>query len=223
MLNWSWMGKCSISEALALQEHLVLNKQSHILFAEHYPIYTCPERKLSPDLWRTSPSAREIENVVRLDHGGSITYHGPGQIVCYCILNLNEFDIESPFALNTILDNTVKTCLKELGIAGRKRKKPTAAQGIWVTGEDHKMRKIASRGLKISGSMTRFGFALNLATDISYFDKIYPCGVDIEITSVLRESHQLIHPFQAASPLARHFGEALGVTMRAYPHTLLVN
>lgn len=222
MLVWSNLGRCSIEHPLLLQEILHLkkeqgNKNQFLLFAEHEPVYTCDEAKYSESLWRTEERPHPLKFVHR---GGSITYHGPGQIVCYAIFNLNEV-AHTIISWNVLLDTVIKTYLKECGVNGRKRKDPAAAQGIWVIGGDRKMRKIASRGIRVSGDITTFGFALNLATDITYFEAIYPCGLDIEMTSVLRESGKLIPPHQAIGPLTRIFSETLDMPLLPYPDFML--
>ena len=219
MLRWSFLGRCPMNKALALQEYLFSHNQSHILFAEHYPVYACPKDKYEDALWRTPPTARERDMLVRTEsRGGSITYHGPGQIVCYMVLDTRAFGIQNIVATNHAIDTIVEKYLEPFAVPTYRRKTPVAAQGIWVRG-----RKIASRGFRRTGTFMRFGFALNLATNLSYFDRIYPCGIAIEMTTLLRETGTLVHPFQAAPRLAEHIGEVLGTEMKPYPDVLIEN
>ena len=139
MLVVSGLGRCSLEYTLALQETLRLKKEGgnqnqFLLFAEHDPVYTCDPLKYSDSLWRENSRPHPL----LLPHrGGSITYHGPGQIVCYAICNLAEVG-HTILSWNTLLDTIIKTYLKKYGVSGRKRKKPAAAGKGTVVGRNQR-------------------------------------------------------------------------------------
>ena len=185
-----------ILDALALQEHLFERKMSDddapsfMILAEHASIYACNRRDLEKldTLFRVSTPSEKIIALAQR-RGGSIIYHGPGQLVCYIVINLKDFGIGSR-KLTTTIDEAVIKAISKFGIKGRLKpaELPVAASGVWVTMENGVQKKIASRGMHISRGITRFGFALNVNTDLSYFDAIYPCGLDIQMTSMQQET-----------------------------------
>ena len=226
MIVWNWLRYCKIEEALALQEELFLKKlegdtRNYLLFTEHFPVYSCDETHYSEELWRKPRDPKIPLHMVR--RGGSINFHGPGQLLCYCIFNLSQLGIDGIPGINAAIDGVIKLFLHEHEVRGRRRSKPVQAQGIWVIGRDHKMRKIASRGLSIRQGITRFGFALNIHTNLLFYDYIYPCGLDIEMTSVFKETAKINEQGKIVDPgkflvlpgvaqdLAPYFQEVLGV------------
>lgn len=214
MLTWNWLGRISIERAVAFQEQLFLQKkegagENFLLFCEHPSVYTYDSRDEVLRRWRKPypPPAPVVDIPRRL----GITYHGPGQIVCYCIVDLHSLGVRFPLAWNAIIDETVKNVLRHYGVYGRTRSKPRGASGIWVIGKDRKMRKICSRGVSIlwPRGLTRFGFALNASTNLLFFDSIYPCGLDIQMTSISEETHACISLVEIAGQLAQTFGRIL--------------
>ncbi|MBI2463097.1 MAG: lipoyl(octanoyl) transferase LipB [Candidatus Spechtbacteria bacterium] len=221
MLTWLWLGLYDFLEMLELQERLFLNKQqgddkNYLIFAEHSPVYTYDERKPRDHLWRL-PKPASVP-LIHAPRAGSITYHGPGQLVCYCILDLKTLDLDGPLALNWVIEETIIRTLAEFGIVGHRRKEPVAAQGVWVTGSDGVERKIASRGISTNKGIARFGFALNVTTELSYFDYIYPCGINIQMTSVYRECRKYIDLNAVARLLVYHFEKVIDDRKEAMPH-----
>lgn len=190
-----------IQETLRKQETVfedVLRKNgcNAILFAEHEPVYTyVPGKPSEGRLLRNGSPETLRAPLVPVHRGGSITYHGPGQLVCYFIWNLTRTKL-GIYELNDLIDASTTALLARYGISGEPKPDalPTEASGVWVRGKDGVSRKIASRGLRVAmngtRSITRFGCALNLSTDLRWFDAIYPCGLDIEMTSVERETGQ---------------------------------
>ncbi|OGZ60349.1 MAG: hypothetical protein A3B96_00135 [Candidatus Spechtbacteria bacterium RIFCSPHIGHO2_02_FULL_43_15b] len=193
------------------------DKYNFILVAEHEPLYCCPEDKVQTLAQKNRLFRISTENLpapffsIPEKHGGSITYHGPGQLTCYFILCLEDLGIGGPKQIGAIFDEILKDAISQFGINGftadelRQSANPQihedlssmSAQGIWVRAETNQLRKIASRALRIvryvltyqngrteTKHFTKFGFALNISTDLDYFSYIYPCGLDIQMTSI---------------------------------------
>jgi len=144
--------------------------------------------------------------VYRVERGGDATYHGPGQLVAYPIVNLNELGLGVREFVN-LLEEVCISVLGKLGVgAGRVEGKP----GVWVKG-----RKIVSIGLAIRHWVTYHGLAFNVNTDLSYFFKIRPCGMDSDVMTSLQQvtgqTHDLSHVKQL---LAVEMAERLGLKLR---------
>jgi lipoyl(octanoyl) transferase len=119
-------------------------------------------------------------SVYDIDRGGDITYHGPGQIVGYPIINLEHWHKDTHKYLRALEEVIIKTCA-EFGVQGERNSKYT---GVWIGN-----RKIAAIGIKVSRWITMHGFAFNINTDLSLFNGIIPCGIgDKDVTSLLRET-----------------------------------
>ncbi len=151
-----------------------------LLLVEHPPVITLgrgfQEGSLSTS--RELLAQRGIE-VHEIDRGGDITFHGPGQLVGYPIFDLKDHREDLHWFLRG-LEQALITGLGDMGIAGERREKYT---GVWTGG-----RKIASIGIHVKQWVTWHGFALNVTTDLSYFDLIVPCGIpDVTMTSVQKE------------------------------------
>ena len=111
-------------------------------------------------------------NVVKTNRGGKITYHGPGQIIFYIVINLNRRKKDIRWFLNIIEKSIIET-LKEYGVNSKNDKKNI---GIWVK-HKNKLKKVAAIGLKIKRWIVYHGFSLNLSTDMRKYEKIIPCGI----------------------------------------------
>ena len=163
----------------------VLAKQ-YLLFCEHNHVYTLGKSGNKQNLLiaRNICESRGID-LHEIDRGGDITYHGPGQIVVYPIIDLEEFNIGIKSYISMLEDVVIET-LKPFGIKGEKDGK---AMGVWLdAGNSIKARKICAIGVKASRYITMHGLALNVNTDLSYFDYINPCGfTDRGVTSMEKE------------------------------------
>ncbi len=159
---------------------------NYFIFCEHPHVYTLGKTGeknnllLSEDLLKAKGAT-----YYHINRGGDITYHGPGQIVGYPILDLDNFftDINKYLRL---LEEAIILTLKEYGIeSGR----VDGLTGVWIEGEDPvKARKICAMGVKLSRWVTMHGFALNINTDLDYFSNIVPCGIsDKAVTSLEKE------------------------------------
>ncbi len=162
----------------------------HILFAEHHPVYTYnPSKKLTRLLKDGVTEDSLSAPLVPIRRGGSITFHGPGQLVCYFVWDLNRLGI-NVFDFNAFIEMSMLELLLHHQIRGASKPAhlPNGAQGIWVRGRNGELRKIVSRGIVLKKGITQFGCALNISTDLSWFEPIYPCGLPIQMTSLEKET-----------------------------------
>ena len=144
-----------------------------LILVEHEPVYTLGKNANKEHLLDKSNSRVKVYNVER---GGDITFHGPGQLVGYPILNLNNFKKNISWFMRT-LENILIECLNTYNIDAYQKKGLT---GVWVNDE-----KIGAQGVKISRWVTMHGFSLNINTDLSFFDMIVPCGIaNCKVTSM---------------------------------------
>ena len=180
------LGTVPYREAWDLQRRLVEARHAGeipdvVLLLEHPHTYTIGRRGDEQEVLATPEHLRSLgANVIEVDRGGLATYHGPGQLVGYPILDLRPRGREVHSYLRNLEEALINTLL-ELGIpAGRLDQKT----GVWVAD-----RKIASIGVRFSRWISSHGFALNLTSDLSYFNHIVPCGMPaVTMTSVSRES-----------------------------------
>ena len=192
------LGRIDYEPAWALQQRvqarLIAAKRSappealpHVLLlVEHPPVYTLGKSGDAAHLLWSDEQLRERgATFVRIDRGGDITYHGPGQLVGYPILDLDRFFTDIHRYLRELEEAVIRTCA-EYGLeAGRVE----GRTGVWVgPDEAGPERKICAMGIRCSRWVTMHGFALNINTDLSYFDAIVPCGIaDRGVTSLARE------------------------------------
>jgi lipoyl(octanoyl) transferase len=177
-------GRVPYGEALALQRAAHAARRAgtgpDVLFLlEHAPVVTLGPRTAEGDLVvpEAALRARGVE-VVRTDRGGGITFHGPGQVVAYPILDLRAWGLR-PRDLLRMLEGIVVGVLAERGLEGTVVEGRT---GVWVGGE-----KVCALGVRVAGGVSMHGLALNVATDLSAFEAIVPCGIrDAGVTSLHR-------------------------------------
>jgi len=168
------LGKAGYKQIWDLQKKIHLHKQNSktddiIITVEHEPVYTLGKTGSRDHILISDDEMREKEiSYYEIDRGGDITYHGPGQLVVYPILDLNNYYKDTHRYLRE-LEETVILTLNELGIDSHREEEFT---GVWV-GEE----KICAIGIKVSRWITMHGIAFNINTDLSYFDKIIPCGI----------------------------------------------
>jgi lipoate-protein ligase B len=146
---------------------------------EHEPVYTFG-RRIRPQhlLAGRAEVAARGSAVVESDRGGDVTFHGPGQLVCYPVLDLRHRGIGAVDYVGR-LETTVIEALRAFGIEGARVE---GRPGVWVEGA-----KVAAIGVRVQGGVSTHGFALNVETDLSWFDAIVPCGIrDASVTSMER-------------------------------------
>ncbi|MFP5286338.1 MAG: lipoyl(octanoyl) transferase LipB [Thermoanaerobaculia bacterium] len=209
-LHWSWLGRVPYAEAVELQHSArqairTGEGPERFLLLEHPHVYTLGRNADSADILAGGEwlRARGIE-VAECNRGGQVTYHGPGQLVGYPVVDLNPDRRDIRRYVRDLQEVLIRT-LAEHGVEARPGEQQ-ALIGVWV-GE----RKIASIGVHLSRWITTHGFALNVSTDLSYFSGIIPCGLDqVEMTSIERLTGEAPSLPEIAAVCARHFGEVFG-------------
>jgi lipoate-protein ligase B len=180
------LGRSSYAEVLELQRRLCRQRiageiaEDLLLLVEHEPVVTLGRglRPGSLPLSRNELEAKGIQ-VFDVERGGDVTFHGPGQLVGYPIIDLRTHRQDLHWYLRTLEAGLIDG-LARIGIEAETT---AGLTGVWSGG-----RKIASIGIHVKQWVTFHGFALNVTTDLSYFDLIVPCGIpDVEMTSVSRE------------------------------------
>ncbi len=161
-----------------------LSNQNRVLYCEHPHVYTLGKSGDSENLLINSEFLNEIgATYFKIDRGGDITYHGYGQLVGYPIINVNEYNISLREYIYLLEEAIIKT-IAHYNIEGRR---VDGATGVWV-GAEERERKICAIGVKASRFITMHGFALNVTTDLKYFDYINPCGfITKGVTSIANE------------------------------------
>lgn len=162
------------------------SKEQYILFCEHNHVYTLGKSGDRSNLLIAEHVCKSKNiDFFPIDRGGDITYHGPGQLVVYPIIDLDEFGIGIKSYISMIEDVVIDV-LNQYGIKGEKDDK---AMGVWIDKDTPtKARKICAIGVKASRFVTMHGLALNVNADLSYFNYINPCGfTDKAVTSMQQE------------------------------------
>ncbi|MFT4601123.1 MAG: lipoyl(octanoyl) transferase [Arenicella sp.] len=178
--------KKTVDQKIALRDGKTDEETSNsLIFCEHPHVYTMGKSGKREHLLITEEELEKYEaTYYKINRGGDITYHGPGQLVMYPIFDLDHFftDIHKYMRY---LEEAVILTLHEFGIkAGR----VDGLTGVWLDGGTPKERKICAMGVKSSRWVTMHGIALNVNTDMAYFNHIVPCGiVDKSVTSMERE------------------------------------
>jgi lipoate-protein ligase B len=181
------LGRLEYGEALELQRNVARDRisgaipQDVLLLVEHPPVVTMGRAAKEKHLV-ASPEFLQSKGVelFEVERGGDVTFHGPGQLVGYPIIDLKRHRQDLHWYLRKIEEALINT-LADFGIHGERN---TAYTGVWTRG-----RKIASIGVHARDWVTWHGFALNVTTDLSFFDLIIPCGIDgVVMTSIARET-----------------------------------
>jgi lipoyl(octanoyl) transferase len=192
-LHVRWLGRMDFAEALALQEEIVSKKRDDgstedlLLLLEHEPVYTIGRTPDQSSLFATQQIRGGHLGAAHLPHpvfvtnrGGQATYHGPGQLIGYPMIDLRRCGQDLHKYLRW-LEQLLIELLAEYGIAASQRESFT---GVWVD-----KRKIASIGIGVRHWITMHGFALNVCGNLSPFDHIVPCGIDsVVMTSMEKET-----------------------------------
>lgn len=189
-----------------------LSTTNYLLFCEHPPVYTLGKSGHIENLLINEQQLKEKAiSFVPTNRGGDITFHGPGQIVGYPILDLEHFFTDLGRYLRS-LEETVILTLADFGItAGRS----AGETGVWLEPENPaKARKICAMGVRCSRWVTMHGFALNVNTDLDYFDNIIPCGIaDKKVASMHRELGRPVPPEEVKAALKKHFAGVFGAEL----------
>ena len=193
-LRVRWLGRMEFAQALALQEEIVGRKREdpslgdELLLLEHEAVYTIGR---TPDKSSLLGATHLPHAVFAINRGGQATYHGPGQLMGYPIIDLRRCGQDLHRYLRW-LEQLLIALLAEYGIAASRRESLT---GVWVD-----QRKIASIGVGVRHWITMHGFALNVCGDLSPFDQITPCGIsNVAMTSIEKETGKSVSVRDAAT------------------------
>lgn len=189
-----------------LPSNLILPTPNYLLFCEHPHVYTLGNSGKQEHLL-VSEAQLKAKNATyyKINRGGDITYHGPGQIVGYPILDLDNFFTDIHKYLRFLEEMVIRT-LAEYGIESGRSAGET---GVWLdAGDPLKARKICALGVRASRWVTMHGFALNVNADLNYFGNIIPCGiVDKAVTSMEKELGRKLDQNEVKEKLKAHFEE----------------
>lgn len=201
-----WLGPSDFNETWELQKRLsqkIANGEAPetVLLLEHNNVYTLGRRGKDEDILLPVSELNSMGiEVHKIDRGGEVTYHGPGQLVGYPILDVRK--LGGPLRLVCALQNTMVSSLSDYGIEAICENKPT---GVWV--QD---LKIGAIGLRVSKGFSTHGFALNVSPDLRFFDHIVPCGMPgIQVTS-MKEFSVKVTVFDFAKIVSKYLAENLG-------------
>ena len=202
-INCQSLGLIDYQEALVIQRQLhqeVVDQisASSLLLLQHPPVFTAGRRTLD--------SERPIDGskVIDVDRGGKITFHGPGQIVGYPIVKLKKPNDVVGFVRQ--LEKALIQICQDFNIKGQTY---CERSGVWVR-DERGDRKIAAIGIRVAKGVTMHGFALNVNPDLSYFDRIIPCGIaDAQVTSMEKELNRSISLEQVQEVVAARMKQSL--------------
>ena len=180
-----------------------------VLLVEHPPVYTLGKSGDASNLLLPDEMlARHGATFYRIDRGGDITFHGPGQLVGYPLLDLDRFFTDLHRYMRLLEEVVIRTCI-EYGLpAGR----VAGRTGVWIGPDaDGPERKICALGIRCSRWVTMHGFAFNLNTDLSFFKHIVPCGIaDRDVTTLARELGRPVDEADVRARLPQHFADLFG-------------
>jgi lipoyl(octanoyl) transferase len=225
-LEVTWLGRVPYREAWHRQHELVAARRNEdvpdqLLLLEHEPVLTLGRHSDESHI-RATPqqlAQRGIETI-RIERGGEVTYHGPGQLVAYPIVRLADRGILlRPFV--RVLEGAMIDTAGALGVDADRR---DGYPGVWCDAHTHEPRKLGALGLRFEGGVTYHGIALNVTTNLDDFSLIDPCGMpDAQVTSIAREagwsaadaSPTTASVALAADRFALHFTERLAQATKA--------
>lgn len=187
---------------------------NYLLFVEHPHVYTLGKSGDEENMLANSEKLKEINaTFVKTNRGGDITYHGFGQIVGYPVLDLDNFKSDIHLYMRNLEEVIIRT-IAEYGLKGERSEGET---GVWLDVGKPYARKICAMGVKTSKWVTMHGFALNVNTDLRYFEYIIPCGIkDKSVTSLQRELERKFSQdeiIELKAKVKTHFREVFDATL----------
>jgi len=191
------------------QQHEI---EGNVLFCEHPHVYTLGKSGEQNNLLISDEFLKKINaTYFKINRGGDITYHGPGQLVGYPIIDLERFHLQvKQYIAN--LEESIILMLQEYGITSGRLQ---GATGVWLDADNSKARKICAIGVKASRFITMHGFALNVNTNLEYFNYINPCGfVDKGVTSMEKELGRRLEMEEVKTILKSKMEKVFGMTLK---------
>ena len=213
------LGRTKYADAWALQQRVFDARLAHalpdvLLLTEHDHVYTVGKGGDANHILANDAELREKKiDLFAIDRGGDVTYHGPGQLVGYPILDLNNYYLD----IHRYLRDIEEVLIATLGSFGVESGRSEGYTGVWVKNE-----KIAAIGVKVSRWITMHGFALNVSTDLSFFDRIIPCGIFHKgVTTLDRLVPLCVGMTEVKAAFVRHFAELFKVNVTLWSRTEL--
>jgi len=200
-------------ESASLLPYSKLPTPNYLIFCEHPHVYTLGKSGSESNLLINEEQLKaKNATYYKINRGGDITYHGPGQIVGYPIFDLDNFFTDIHKYLR-YLEEIIILTLKEYRIEGGRIKGQT---GVWLDAENPKRaRKICAFGVRCSRWVTMHGFAFNINADLNYFNNIIPCGIsDKAVTSLEKELGRKVEMEEVKEKLKRHFSDLFEITFK---------
>lgn len=187
--------------------------QHHLLFVEHPPVYTLGKSgSIDNVLIDDQQRAEKGIEFFKINRGGDITYHGPGQLVVYPIFDLEKFYTD----IGRYLRNLEEVIIKVLADYGLKGDRSKGETGVWIDPDiKGRERKICAIGVRCSRWITMHGLAFNINTDLGYFNNIIPCGIqDKQVTSLQKELGREIDINEVKEKMKNYFSEIFGIELK---------
>ena len=225
VLRAAWLGCVGFEQAYRFQLRVHEARvdgvvPDTVLLLEHPHVYTLGRRGSAGDVLADAAALERLgARLVRTDRGGEATYHGPGQLVAYPIVDLRALGI-GPVDYVRALEEAIIAALAEYGVAGHRVRGRT---GVWTggdpeapagDGENPAGRKMAAIGVRVSRGVCMHGLALNVSTDVSRFRHIVPCGMPgLDVSSMSLELGRPVAVREVARVVARRLAEALGLAV----------
>ncbi|WP_129718372.1 lipoyl(octanoyl) transferase LipB [Pedobacter sp. SYP-B3415] len=190
-------------------EQTELPTPNYLIFCEHPHVYTLGKSGKAENLLLDEQGlAVKQASFYKINRGGDITYHGPGQLVGYPILDLENFFTDIHLYLREMEEAVIRT-LADYGIAAGRYPGYT---GVWIEPEGDRARKICAMGVRCSRWVTMHGFAFNVNPDLSYFNNIVPCGIDDKaVTSMEQELGYQVPLAEVKETMKKHLSEIFGM------------
>ncbi len=205
----------TLSESVELSEVKtkteLFEMKDTLLLLEHPPVYTLGQGADTKFL-RFDPSRTDYE-IHRVERGGEVTYHCPGQLVCYPILNLRDYELDLHWYLRQLEEVLIRT----LACYGLSAGRISGLTGVWVEG-----RKVAAIGIKVSRWITMHGFALNVCPDLSGFQEIVPCGIEGKPVGSLAQFLPAVDFELISQTVIEQFEQVFGITLVVMPASSLL-
>ena len=187
---------------------------NHLIFCEHPHVYTLGKSGSEENLLISEAILKQQKaQYYKINRGGDITYHGPGQLVGYPIFDLEAYFFSDIHKYMRMLEEAIILTIAEYGLKGGRVEGMT---GVWIDGEGVEARKICAMGVKCSRWVTMHGFALNVNPDMTYFNNIVPCGIeDKKVTSLSKELNQEIDMNEVKKKLKFNLAKLFNYTYSA--------
>jgi lipoyl(octanoyl) transferase len=205
-----------IKKALAEGQEIEEQTEHHLILVQHPPVYTLGKTG-HEEYILISEEERKAKGIeyYKINRGGDITFHGPGQLVGYPILDLEKFFTDIGKYLRYLEEVIIKT-IGEYGIVGGRSKGET---GVWIDADiPGRERKICAMGVRCSRWVTMHGWALNVNTDMDFFGHIIPCGIkDKQVTSIQKELGKEVDFDEVSKVLISKFEEVFDVSCQIKP------